>query len=325
MNRQTIITGLKAAGSAATAILVASLLSLPYSATAGIIAILSLMGTKRETLKVALGRLMAYASALVIAFACFFLLGDGLLAFGVYLFLFAALCYACSWGYATAMVSVLISHFMGTGGMTWTQVGNETLLFLIGTTCGIVTNLHLRPDEKQLKTLLEQADNGMRQALRALSGENGAQVAMDVLQTLEKTLQEAASCAERNAGNSLVGAPVIEIRYIAMRQQQQRVLTQMVQDWAKLREHPAQEEKVRAFMAQVATEYHLNNSVLSLLEDLHALLRQMQEQPLPKAREEFENRALLYGILRRMEDFLMLKRTFYLENVRDADDTANLI
>lgn len=118
---------------------------------------------------------------------------------------------------------------------------------------------------------------------------------------------------------------MVEIRYIAMRQQQRRVLVQMTTDWAKLRQHPSQEAEVRAFMGQVAQEYHLNNSVLSLIEALHALLRQMQEQPLPKAREEFENRALLYGILRRMEDFLMLKRTFYLENVRDADDTANLI
>lgn len=113
--RGLLLTGLKAAGSAAVAIAVASAIHLQFSATAGIIAILSLMGTKRETMKVALGRLMAYGSALLIAFVCFSLFGDGLLAFGIYLFVFAALCYACSWGYATAMISVLISHFMGTG------------------------------------------------------------------------------------------------------------------------------------------------------------------------------------------------------------------
>ena len=148
--RGLLLTGLKAAGSAAVAIAVASAIHLQFSATAGIIAILSLMGTKRETMKVALGRLMAYGAALLIAFVCFSLFGDGLLAFGIYLFVFASLCYACSWGYATAMISVLISHFMGTGGMTWTQIGNESLLFLIGTTCGILTNLHLHPDERRL-------------------------------------------------------------------------------------------------------------------------------------------------------------------------------
>ena len=98
--RGLLLTGLKAAGSAAVAIAVASAIHLQFSATAGIIAILSLMGTKRETMKVALGRLMAYGAALLIAFVCFTLFGDGLLAFGIYLFVFASLCYACSWGYA---------------------------------------------------------------------------------------------------------------------------------------------------------------------------------------------------------------------------------
>lgn len=83
--RGLLLTGLKAAGSAAVAIAVASAIHLQFSATAGIIAILSLMGTKRETMKVALGRLMAYGSALLIAFVCFSLFGDGLLAFGIYL------------------------------------------------------------------------------------------------------------------------------------------------------------------------------------------------------------------------------------------------
>ena len=69
--RGLLLTGLKAAGSAAVAIAVASAIHLQFSATAGIIAILSLMGTKRETMKVALGRLMAYGAALLIACVCF--------------------------------------------------------------------------------------------------------------------------------------------------------------------------------------------------------------------------------------------------------------
>lgn len=325
MNRETVLTGLKAAGSAAVAILLAGALSLPYSATAGIIAILSLMGTKRETMRVALGRLMAYGSALVIAFGCFSLLGDGLLAFGVYLFLFAALCYACSWTYATAMVSVLISHFMGAGGMTWGQVGRETLLFLIGTTCGVVTNLHLRPDEKQLRSRLAAVDSGMREALHALADGMEAARVYALLDGLTAHLDAAESCAARNAGNSLTSAPVTEMRYIAMRRQQQHLLRQMTDDWARLCHHPAQEEAVRAFLKQVATEYRLENSVVSLLEALEELMEQMRLQPLPKERQEFESRALLYGILRRMEDFLRLKRAFCLENVRDAHDTDNLV
>ena len=310
-NEQThglLLTGLKAAGSAAVAIAVASAIHLQFSATAGIIAILSLMGTKRETLKVAQGRLMAYASALLIAFVCFSLFGDGLLAFGIYLFVFAALCYACSWGYATAMISVLISHFMGTGGMTWAQVGNESLLFLIGTTCGILTNLHLHPDEEQLDALLHQADEQMRAALQALSE---AEEARNPLILLGKTLRQADDCAAKNAGNSLTEAPTREIHYIAMRRQQRRILLQVTQDAQKVQGHPPQEGEVRALIGRISAEYDRENDCKSLLSALHGLLAEMQHQPLPATRGEFEDRALLYAILRRMEDFLLLKREFY--------------
>ena len=48
-----------------------------------------------------------------------------------------------------------------------------------------------------------------------------------------------------------------------------------------------------------------------MLSALHNLLAEMQHQPLPVTRGEFEDRALLYVLLRRMEDFLLLKREFY--------------
>lgn len=306
--RGLLLTGLKAAGSAAVAIAVASTIHLQFSATAGIIAILSLMGTKRETMKVALGRLMAYGSALLIAFVCFSLFGDGLLAFGIYLFVFASLCYACSWGYATAMISVLISHFMGTGSMTWTQVGNESLLFLIGTTCGILTNLHLHPDERRLDALLRQADEQMRTALRALAE---AADARNPLILLGETLRQADECAAKNAENSLTDAPAREIHYINMRRQQRRILLQVTKDAQKVQGHPPQEAEVRALIGRIFAEYDRENDCTSLLSALHGLLAEMQRQPLPAKRGEFEDRALLYVLLRRMEDFLLLKREFY--------------
>ena len=298
--RGLLLTGLKAAGSAAVAIAVASAIHLQFSATAGIIAILSLMGTKRETMKVALGRLMAYGAALLIAFVCFSLFGDGLLAFGIYLFVFASLCYACSWGYATAMISVLISHFMGTGGMTWTQVGNESLLFL--------TNLHLHPDERRLDALLRQADEQMRTALRALAE---AADARNPLILLGETLRQADEWAAKNAENSLTDAPTREIHYINMRRQQRRILLQVTQDAQKVQGHPPQEAEVRALIGRIFAEYDRENDCTSLLSALHGLLAEMQRQPLPATRGEFEDRALLYVLLRRMEDFLLLKREFY--------------
>ena len=58
----------------AVAIIAAMLLGLEYPASAGIITILSIQNTKKETLKTAANRGMAFVCALIIAYVCFHIL-----------------------------------------------------------------------------------------------------------------------------------------------------------------------------------------------------------------------------------------------------------
>jgi len=46
------------------------------------------------------------------------------------------------------------------------------------------------------------------------------------------------------------------------------------------------------------------------LERLYSILAHMKEQELPKSRDEFESRAILYHVLMDMEDFLLIKKRF---------------
>ena len=78
IRREHLIMGVKAALGAAAAIGLAMLLGLEYASTAGIICILSLMGTKRETLRIAAGRLTALLLGTGIAAASYHLLGFSL-------------------------------------------------------------------------------------------------------------------------------------------------------------------------------------------------------------------------------------------------------
>ena len=148
----------------------------------------------------------------------------------------------------------------------------------------------------------------MRAALRALAE---AADARNPLILLGETLRQADECAAKNAENSLTNAPTREIHYINMRRQQRRILLQVTQDAQKVQGHPPQEAEVRALIGRIFAEYDRENDCTSLLSALHDLLAEMQRQPLPATRGEFEDRALLYVLLRRMEDFLLLKREFY--------------
>ncbi len=310
-DRSHLLLGAKVALGATLAIFISDLLCLQYSATAGIITVLSILGTKKETLRVAGGRFLALALALSIAAACFSLLGYTLIGFAAYLFLFTMVCCVFRWPYALSMISVLVTHFLTAKNMTFALVGNEVLLFLIGTGCGILTNLHLRADEGRMQTCMHEVDERMKAALYTLSRRKDA--ARDLA-----SLQEAIDAAERtaltNADNRITSASVYPLHYVQMRGNQRKILSQISAAIAKLTACPPQYDDVCALLARIADEYHQSNDVSGLLDALDAVLDGMRHQSLPMTRQEFESRAVLYYVLLRVQDFLLLKRQFYAEN-----------
>lgn len=306
-----LVMGVKTALGAVAAMALAEALGLQYAATAGVIAVLSIMGTRRETLRIAAGRLAAFLSAMVIAWGCFELLGFTLAGYGAYLLLFTCLCGVMGWTYAVSMVAVLASHVLAVGSMSWAVVANEALLFLIGAACGMAVNLHLRPDAEGMRRRMQGVDEGLRHVLKALArGQEGLAEANDCLQALEQELALARRQAEQNAANTFAPAPLYPLRYVRMRADQRRVLQQMAAAMGRIGSLPPQYAQVCALLARVEAEFSMTNDVAALLEALERLVADMRAQPLPAERAEFESRALLYYVLLRLEDFLQLKRRF---------------
>ncbi len=322
--REHFIMGIKVALGAAASIGLAMLLGLQFASTAGIITVLSLMGTKRETLRIARGRLIAVVCAALVAWICYRLLGFTLAGFTAYLFVFAVVCYACRWPYALTMASVLVSHFLTLGCMDVQAMVNEALLFLIGTGIGVAVNLHLRPDEEAMRRHLRTVDELMRAAMHAVSlAPEGLMDAKRLLAALRQELTQAEQLAIDNADNTFGHAPLDAVRYVQMRSNQCKILTQIVSAMEDVAAHTPQHDAVCALLARVAEEYSRDNDVSALLAAVREVLADMREQPLPVSRTEFESRAVLYYVLLRTEDFLLLKRQFYEENTNGANDAVH--
>ena len=320
LERAYIVQGIKVALGATAAIVLANFLRLSYSSTAGIITVLGILGTKKETLVIAGFKLLSFLAALLIAFVCYGALGYTVAGFSLYLFIFSVVCYTFGWNYSIAMISVLISHFLTERSMALPVIYNEALLFGVGTACSILVNLHLRSDERKMALLLERIDGEMKRLLlltgRVLDdGDRSGDVARG-LETLEQDIQRAGVAAMNNANNQLFKRSYYEIRYLQMRAHQRRILGQIYTAMKKIRYVPPQHGEVRSFFTRVSQEYRMDNDVSDLLRELDELLSRMREQRLPASRDEFESRALLYYILCRMEDFLRLKWEFYEQNHR---------
>ncbi len=320
MNREKIIKSIKIALAAVLAISIAARLGFQYSATAGIITVLSIQNTKRETLKSARNRALAFLCALVLAAGAFRLLGFTLTAFAVYLLLFSLLCLYADWGEAIAMDSVLITHFLSEQSMSAALMRNEIALFLIGTSVGILVNMHLRRKEDEFQRLADEADRRIKEMLEKMSvwlllGDEEKHGPGCLLQ-LQESLTAAKTCALNNYNNALWKKDSYEVDYIQMRQQQSMVLQELYENVKSSACLPRQALHTAKLIESIGQNYHRDNPAEGLLQELDLLFQDLKGHELPASREEFEARAILFYILKQLKELLLIKRNFALTHAK---------
>ena len=95
-----------------------------------------------------------------------------------------------------------------------------------------------------------------------------------------------------------------------MRKQQCVVLHNLHSEMRRLRKLPEQANIIADYIMTLTNHITEMNDPEEQMKQLNILLENMKSEPLPKNREEFESRALLYHILMDLEDFLLFKRKF---------------
>lgn len=314
INKRTVLQAVKISIAAILAIILANLLALDYAISAGVIAILTIQPTKRETIVTAVGRLYAFMIALVLAYGSFFVFGYGNIGFFVYLFLFVGVCWIFRWQNAMAMCSVLISHFVSYKSMTASHIFNEMLIFCIGVGIGIIANLHLRKKADYMEQLKEEADKQIvtileRMAERIINQDisdyNG-----DCFERLNMQIAEAKMVAEENYQNQIRKADVFDGEYIAMRERQSHILYEMYKNIRTITSTVETAKRISDFLRHMALVYDKENDGKALMQMFKEMHGDMKQYPLPTSREEFENRAHLFALMCNLEELIQIKIDF---------------
>lgn len=324
--KQVITNTTKIFLAAMAAILAAELLSLDNSISAGIVAILTILPTKKETIRTAVSRFLAFVIALVIAAVSFYLFGFGLTGFLIYLALFIFTCQIMGWTSAMAMDSVIISHFLLFGSMAPKHLVNEILIFVIGVGIGIAANLSLRKNEADMKRYRDEADEQIRSILRRMSErlplEDKHDYNGDCFHQLDRAIFQAEEMARTNYANQFRKDDTFDLRYIDMRRRQRHVLMEMYKLIRRIHSNPLTLQRIADFLRQIADEYDARNDVRKLLASFDTLWQEMKETPLPVTREEFEDRARLFALMQDIEEFLLIKAEFSRETTEHTRNDA---
>ena len=310
--KDIIISSLKIIIAAVFAITLASLLKLQFAVSAGIVAILSVQPSKRETVGTALSRLYGFITSLVVGLLCFNIFGFTLSTFCIYIVIYIFICQIFKWYSSMAMNSVLISHFISHGNSSLSSVTNEILIFVIGVGFGILVNLHLHKNTAEVERLKCEMDDKIVYALHRMSlrilDDNLKGYDGSCFIALDKSLSEAKHIAKLNYQNQLSNKDNKDAIYIKMRENQIHVLKEMYKRCKNIKTQAVTAKRISDFLEKISKEYARENDCICLLSEFQVIRDDMKNVPLPVTREEFEDRAELYTLLLYIEEFLQIKK-----------------
>ena len=300
------------------AIYVASLLNLQFQASAGTIALLTLMTTKWETLKLSAYRLITFFMSVLLAWLIFTNIESSWISYGLYIFIIIIMSESMGMRATISVNSVIGAHFMQTNDFSVSFIGNELMLVVIGIVIAILVNLfHLyRSNRMELVRCMRYTEDKLQMILHEMANYlhkekmSGTVSVWDEIDALEHKLQEFIGEAYEYQDNTFQSHPQYYIDYFEMRHQQLGILYSLHHEMKRIRMVPDQANIVADYMTYLADYIIEVNAPDAQLEELQKRLDGFRVQPLPVTREEFESRAILYHILMDVEDFILFKKRF---------------
>lgn len=311
-----LLYALKIGIGSALAIYIAELLRLDFSSSAGIITLLSIVGTKMETKQLGIDRLTTFVVMTALSILFHFLIGPEWIGYGICLVILTFILSLRSKLATLSVNAVAMSHLLRVDRITIHGVINEFLLLLIGLVIAVVIN-YLQNYESQKRFLQQAATNVERDIQRILTklsyylhDPQAITHVWDDTIRLEKKLLVHLKDAFQYQQNRL---PIVDdyfVEFFEMRLQQTSILHNLHYEMKKIRTQREDAEVLAWYFEQIVSRISEMNDPEEQIEILEMLLKQLQVEHIPETPEEFMNKARLYHILMDLEEFLVLKKRF---------------
>lgn len=312
MNKTDAIKVIKLSFGSILAIIIASLFNLQYSIVAGVITLLVVKDTKKETLAGALSKLFGFILCTIYSYVCFRLLGYNLFAFSLYIFITIGTCFSLKISNVIAMCVVIASHYLLQGSMSIYWILNETGLFIIGAGIGIIINMFMPSNFHKIyfgqQKLQEQVSLILIDISNIIIGPCKDIYFQHNLDELNKLINNSTKDAYENINNNLLSDTQYFLEHMEIIKSQRDVLSNLYDLVSQLSYVPYQGYIIAIFINKVGNTSFESNTVTNLLNDLDMIYKDMKIQPLPKDRDEFENRAILFLCLTELKKYLVNRK-----------------
>ena len=314
--KKSWMQAVKIAIGSSVAIYVADLFHLQFAASAGSIALLTIVATKWETVKLSYLRVFTFCLAVLLSWITIQIFQSEWVAYGMYIFLLLMICEPLGWKSTVSVNAVIGTHFLTVRDFSSEFIVNEFWLVLIGISLAVVLNLFHdnKGSKEQLIRDMRFTEEKLQEILRGVASYlSNRQIHGEVWKNIEELnhrLHEFLSDACAYQGNTFQSHPVYYIDYFEMRMKQCGLLANLHNEMRKIRKIPGQAAIVAEYLIYMSDYVVERNIPEEQIQRLEGIFDTLRTEPLPASREEFENRAILYHILMDIEEFLLFKKQF---------------
>lgn len=311
MTRQQINISIKMVLAGVIALIVTYLLNFEYYTTAAAVSILSIQLTKRDFIVIAVKRVISGITAILLSALMFYLLGQTFLVFALFLIIFIVGSWFFNIQDGIVASVVLVTHLLIVDTITFGFVIEEILLLIIAIGIAFLINMFYPEITKASikKSLLNVDDIIEKQVVkieRILTNKD-----FNYTRNYQEELNKIMVNAKMIDQNIIVQNDHRYITYLSMRNNQLHTLFKVEENLRNLKINHTYQLKIADFFNKISKNIGFDNNASFLLKDLETLNNFFINEPLPKSRDEFEIRAILFQTLVEIEHFLNLKDDFH--------------
>lgn len=256
--------------SATISIIIADHLGLKYGVTAGVISILSILNTKKESIRVGSRRLMACLTAIILSFALYQTFGNTTFIFGLFLLIFIPITMALNIQEGLVPGAVLSTHLLTSSNINPEWIFNEIGLTVVGIGVAFFFNLYAPSLEKEFEKKKNNIESNYRLILshmsRSLLDDTTSGYEDLIISKAEREVKDTMDIAYKIKDNSLFKNEEYYINYVEMRMMQMDTLKRMKKHLKRFYMQYEQTQILSDFTEKVALDIYEDNDCINLLD-----------------------------------------------------------
>lgn len=313
--KEQFVKSLKITLGVVVAILIGQALKMEFYMSVGTIVIVSMLSSKKQSIKLAITRLLAAILSLALSSLLFTVLGFSLAVFALYILIFTFLMYKLDSKIAIVLNVVLVMHIYSLENISLSILLNEFGLMFLGVLVALIFNAFILDIEDELIGYQKQAeasfDSIFKNMGKCLINKCETDLVESELDELDKILSKGKARSYSYMNSYYIQENNYYVEYFIMRKQQYYIVKTM-QKFIQLKFLKQTEVK----LLKDFTDNFVNNtkilgtcqSQLEMLDEIYYHFTHDSE--LPSTHQQLENRIALHQYLYSLEDLVSVKLRF---------------